>query len=538
MASSRSNAINQVASKMIRRMGRQNRWSPVIGGLVLSWLWLVVVSDLAVEWTVNPQYSFGWAVPGLCAFLFIRILRVEGSSSSICDFPVRWANGLICLGALFYLPTRLIQQANPGWRLVSWGLAMEVIAVTLGGLGLFFRDRCYTVRGLCLHWKAFLFPLGFFLVAVPWPTFLEGPLIQALTRADVAATCELANWFSIPAMPHGNVIEVATGQVGIDEACSGIRSFQATLMISLFLGEYYRLTLLRRLFCIAAGFVLALLFNLGRLAVLVWVAAGKGISAIERWHDPTGVVILLGCFCSLWFLGKWLQRGNALIANPSKTQGEGILPVPVFPLATLAAWIVLTEIGVEGWYQLHASRLPAPLAWKVVWPTNNATFKAITLPPAARQILRFDDSQNGAWSEAGQVWQAVFLKWKPGRAAMRLAQNHTPEICLTAAGHKLAEAIHTETITVRGLQLPFQFYELTDMPRPVFVAYCLWQDRASDQSFSTLKLNWKLRLVSVLAGQRNLGQRSLEITVAGVNDFAAARAALQTQLEQIINREP
>jgi len=42
----------------------------------------------------------------------------------------------------------------------------------------------------------------------------------------------------------------------------------------------------------------------------------------------------------------------------------------------------------------------------------------------------------------------------------------------------------------------------------------------------------------VLAGQRNLGQRSLEITVAGVNDFAAARAALQTQLEQIINREP
>ena len=121
---------------------------------------------------------------------------------------------------------------------------------------------------------------------------------------------------------------------------------------------------------------------------------------------------------------------------------------------------------------------------------------------------------------------------------MRLAQNHTPEVCLTAAGHKLAEHSRLETMIVNGLELPFQFYELTDTAAPVFVAYCLWQDRALDRSFSTMKLNWKHRLASVLAGQRNSGQRSLEITVAGVNDFAAARAALQTQLEQIINREP
>ena len=515
------------------------RWVlPVTSALLLGWLWFVIVNDLQVEWSVNPQYSFGWAVPCLSIFLLFRNAQHGASKVGDGSFPPVTAKWLMAFGGLLYFPTRLIQQANPGWRLVSWALAFEVIAITLGWLGLILQDRCLSVRSLRFQVATFLFPLGFFLVAVPWPTFLEVPLIQALTRADVAATCELGNWFSVPAMPHGNVIEVATGQVGIDEACSGIRSFQATLMISLFLGEYYRLTLLRRLFCIAAGFALALLFNLGRLAVLVWVAAGKGIFAIERWHDPTGVVILLGCFCSLWFLGKWLHCRNAPVVNYPKTQGEGILPVPVFPLAALAAWIMLTEIGVEGWYQLHASRLPPSLAWNVVWPTNNATFKAITLPPAARQILRFDDSQNGAWSEAGQVWQAVFLHWNPGRAAMRLAQNHTPEVCLTAAGHKLAEHSRLETMIVNGLELPFQFYELTDTAAPVFVAYCLWQDRALDRSFSTMKLNWKHRLASVLAGQRNSGQRSLEITVAGVNDFAAARAALQTQLEQIINREP
>ena len=31
--------------------------------LPLAWLWWVLIDDLRVEWTINPQYSYGWAVP-------------------------------------------------------------------------------------------------------------------------------------------------------------------------------------------------------------------------------------------------------------------------------------------------------------------------------------------------------------------------------------------------------------------------------------------------------------------------------------------
>src|SRR5208283_4423283 len=65
----------------------------------------------------------------------------------------------------------------------------------------------------------FIFPICFFLVAVPWPSVIESPLIQWLTRADTRATVELVSWLGIPALPHGNVIEVATGVVGISDAC-------------------------------------------------------------------------------------------------------------------------------------------------------------------------------------------------------------------------------------------------------------------------------------------------------------------------------
>jgi hypothetical protein len=68
-----------------------------------------------------------------------------------------------------------------------------------------------------------------------------------------SVTVELLNLFHFPAVQHGNVIEVRTGFLGVDEACSGIRSLQATLMVSLFLGELYRASWIRRAILILIG---------------------------------------------------------------------------------------------------------------------------------------------------------------------------------------------------------------------------------------------------------------------------------------------
>ena len=101
---------------------------------------------------------------------------------------------------------------------------------------------------------------------------------------------------------------VPVGGVGIDEACSGIRSFQATLMISLFLGELYALSVRRRALCVLAGFGLAFVFNVGRTLLLTEVASAKGIGAIASWHDPAGVTILVACFLSVWALARLLAH--------------------------------------------------------------------------------------------------------------------------------------------------------------------------------------------------------------------------------------
>ena len=64
---------------------------------------------------------------------------------------------------------------------------------------------------------------------------------------------------TIPAVQHGNVIEVKIGLVGVDEACSGVRSLQATLMVSVFFGELYCASWLRRIVLVLCGAPIAFL---------------------------------------------------------------------------------------------------------------------------------------------------------------------------------------------------------------------------------------------------------------------------------------
>jgi exosortase len=121
-------------------------------------------------------------------------------------------------------PARLIAVANPDWRLLDWTMALAAVVVSLSAVHL---------AGGRPWLRHFAFPILFFLVAVPWPTRLEQLVVQSLMRADSAITIQLLNLVGTLAVQHGNVIELSTGQVGIDDACTGVRSLQATFMIAL-----------------------------------------------------------------------------------------------------------------------------------------------------------------------------------------------------------------------------------------------------------------------------------------------------------------
>src|SRR5207302_8583155 len=236
-------------------------------------------------------------------------------------------------------------EANPDWRLLSWLFALVVVTISLLFL--------YIVGGRV--WvRHFAFPVLFFLVAVPWPVRIEQVVIQDLMRIVTAINVTFLQLAAVPALQHGNVIEVGTGFIGIEEACSGVRSLQATLMVSLFLGELYSFRTSRRLVLIVIGALLAFVCNVVRTALLVWAGTTKGIQSIEAWHDPAGLTILMVCLFGLWIASLiMIRRGNvSLIASKIDNQRAPILP-NWFLFGALAIWLVFVETGVQIWYRSH-----------------------------------------------------------------------------------------------------------------------------------------------------------------------------------------
>ena len=522
----------------------------LLPALPFALLWLVLINQLRVEWAISPQYAYGVAVPFLCAYLLWQRFpkKKDGISHASLPSPLsplapptplsafRFPLSAFLFLAFLLLPIRLVQEANPQWGLTNWLVAGDVVGLTLLAGRIVFGPQ---------QWKQFAFPICYFLVAVPWPMLIEYPLIQGLTRANVATSIELMNWGGLPAMQHGNTIEISTGVLGIDEACSGIRSFQATLMISLFLGELHRLSLLRRvLFCLS-GFVMSFVFNMARTMLLAIVASQKGIGAIAQWHDPAGVTILVGCFAGLWGLGTVLKN-----RRPATVPTASDSPPPVQPTFPLSAfrfplfsffllWVLLVVGGVELWFRSHEGGLVKASTWTIQLPRDNPTIKQTPLAENQRRSLRYDECLQATWQEAGPLtWHIIHMIWKPGRVAAHQAQGHMPEGCMAAAGQQVTILDKMEWLETKGLRLPFRSYEIIDQGKRFFLFYCVWQDYPRKQEFERQDIqSWAARLENVFAGRRNLGQRTLEIAVGGVDDAQQARAAFQRQVKSLIKVE-
>ena len=541
------------------------RWAFLLSPFV--YLWLHLVDHLKFEWSTNPEYNYGWVVPVLCISLLLRNGRggQEGNTQSSLEHRWRFSSKRLVLGlgiclAFGYLPTRLVEAATPEWRPILWALAIITLGLTLCGIYL------ATGRG---RLAMAAFPIGFFLVAIPWPTAVEAPIIQGLTCFSTAVVVEMLGAMGMPALQHGNVIEVATGLVGVDAACSGIRSFQSSIMVSLFLGEFFKLRPLRRLALLGFGFLACVALNLVRTLVLIYGAGSKGVDAVSRYHDPVGVTILFACTALMLVFALWLrncrpkpaermaQRNGAVPsagglermapATVGELQGGGGPPqrasVAPSTLASLTiplgVWICLVEVGVQAWYRARESRLaPAP-AWTLILPTNKLAFVSLPISSVTTNLLRFDRGLQGQWrDEDGSSWLVYYFEWFPGRVAAYLAKRHTPEICLPAAGQGRVLGPELRRIRVARLDLAVRRYVFRTAAGPLHVFHCRWDAGATSGSYVE-RDSERFNLVrSVWTGRGKSGQSVFEVLIQGYSDLDQAQQALVRFLENSIKVQP
>lgn len=503
----------------------------VIAG-VLACFWLAVIHQLGAQWSVYAQYHYGWAVPLLCGYLVWRRIQRPAADEGSSQFHGTTVILAVC--ALAYGPTRFLHEANPIWRLTSFLLALEVIVLTL----------CFVnILGGSSLVRRVVFPFFFFLVAVPWPSGLENFVVQFLTRWNVETTVEFLGALGVPAIQHGNVIEIGTGMVGIDEACSGIRSLQATFMISLFLGEYYFLSPARRAACVLAGVGCSFLFNVARTSLLTWVGATKGTKAIAHWHDPAGVTILVACFLSLWLLARFLARNNNGATNdphPMVVPATTDFSRSVLVAVALGTGLAMVEGGTELWYRSHDKQAESQDSWGLNPDGSKLGLMTVNIPGAVLGQFRADEAAHNVWRDGdGDIWQLFYFRWLPSqslerRVSVQLAKTHGPETCLPAVGMTLNSDLGVITVPVGQMMIAFRQFLFTADGQPLHVFYGLYEDPSGSAVLANRRKSAASRVSAALAGSRNFGQRFLEIAISGPEQPADARAALGRSLSTVI----
>lgn len=259
------------------------------GHLARSALWLLPlavvaawwVRDLSFQWSSLVEYHFGPIVVMLAAYLVWERWPTRPQVEEPASFAMSLALaafGFVCVLAAELYRIGLARTPTSS-MLLSLGCASFIAAQLL----------CLAGRPTLRH---FLFPLLFFFIAVPIPKFFWNPVVLNLQSFVAMLNVETLRLLGIPAERHAHIIQLPNAVVGVDEACSGVRSLQSSIMAALFVGD---LTLRRfgwKVVFVIGGVGLAIAGNFARSLYLSLTAYHHGAEALKAVHDAAGWSVL------------------------------------------------------------------------------------------------------------------------------------------------------------------------------------------------------------------------------------------------------
>lgn len=492
--------------------------------LLLGLIWGDLFLTLSLEWSLNEQYQYGYLVPLIGAYLIY--LRWQDKPTT--EFA-RFKNLTTCLlfiAIACLYPTKVILESNPDWRLMHWTQSLIVYTTTLVIL--------YHWGGL--PWlKHFSLPFAILLFSVPWPTQFEQPLIQGLMCMVAIITVDTFKLVGIHALQKGNIIMLSNGLVGVEEACSGVRSFQSTLMLGYFLGELFRFKTNWRLSLRGIGAATSVLLNIVRTLALTYATHIIGPRFMEHWHDPVGYLVSLAAFGILLVLAYFVNNRNRHEKRLKKDKynypyinwWEGKY------IGAALTLIIGSFVFVEAWYRLREAEKPSRVIATIDWKQAAPDVKYDNIPGRIRSILRFTEGGKAHWTIGQREnWIAYYFSWDEGSISS-FSDVHRPEVCLPAAGYTGITRTDDFKWSKEGLELILNTYILQDNGFPVYVFFSVWNDYPGE-TIPTARSKWE-RIQNTLNAKRISGRRSLEIIITGLDYEEEARRQVLAYLDRAVS---
>jgi exosortase len=446
-------------------------------------------SRLWPEWLHNPDLSHGLTTPLVFIVLLREIVRQTAPRKSESHVD-SGATALITLAALAGL--LIFFGANLYAAALEWthSLVLCLLGVATGFFVWAILNALASFRGQRLPSWPVLVAALIWMLSAPIPPGTYSRLTQGLQAAISAGVLSSLHFLGVAAERVGNVIALAHVSVGVEEACSGVRSLISCLFAALFLSAVLAHRPSTRGILIFVSIPIAIGMNFIRSLTLT-LLANAGVNIEGFWHDTTGYAILAVTVLILFVFTQLLEPrtsdGEGLgaiseVSNPPRRatdrlsrSGAALIFTNAILLLAVATWAVFTVKTRSAPLRAHAvlapdvaSLIPAEASgWTVTTRDDLYQFSA-ELRTRFLAERSFTRTVNGAEQQV-----TIYIAfWPAGQVPVSLVESHTPDACWPGGGWTEDAHRHRSLVLQTGPHaLPpceFRSFQLQNYPQNVW----------------------------------------------------------------------
>lgn len=354
----------------------------------------------------------------------------------------------LVVGCIFYpLAWFLAVRVNGGRSALIW---WETVALELAVVG-----WCLVRSGWPLV-RRLLFPLVFFLFALPLPSTMLAPLQILLQNVATSGAEFILRGVGIAVERSGFVLRLPNGDLGVAEACSGVRSLTALTALAAFVAHRRKFGPLRGVLLVLLAIPVVAAANVVRIALSGVIQEKFGDEYIRgAWHEGLGVVMVLLGLAVIVQLAKWIGPKvvtDAPIDAPAEpgSPNEEVGRKHIFAavLLSLSAVATLAVILSAGRVQAETG-VTAPL--EDMSPTignwTSGPNDVIPVPHEVTEMLGEDRSVHRVYTNnLGQQIHVWVVFWS---SANLVKGYHHPDVCWPNRGFKVIDK-RTELVEPAG----------------------------------------------------------------------------------------
>jgi exosortase len=249
--------------------------------LLILLLYSRVAAKLVLDWYELPDFSHGFLIPFFTAFL----LWERRDRIAQAPFRPRQSGIALIAVALFVL---LIGRFGADLFFMRISFLMLTAGVVLSLFG------SAMLRIVAL-------PILVLLLAIPLPTVLFNQLTFPLQMFASSLASSMLPLAGVPVLREGNVITLASMQLEVAEACSGIRSMMSLFAVAVLFGYFFEKSNVRRVLLALASLPIAVLANAVRIfGTGICVQYWNPDKAVGFFHEFSGWLMFLVSLVALY----------------------------------------------------------------------------------------------------------------------------------------------------------------------------------------------------------------------------------------------